>query len=83
MKPIHLVKCVKVMEDDTFTITRDSQIRAELNSNAPSVIFEDEDGVEYSITDLLGKTVTVGKKEVAVGKKRPVKRYRVIEDDDY
>jgi hypothetical protein len=86
MKTIKIVSCYLATKDGNQTITKSDQIRQHLlNPKSGEVLFEDSDGQEYRFHDLAGKTVAVGQKLCAVGKKKPTraKVQRDWEDIDY
>jgi hypothetical protein len=86
MKTIQIVSCEITTKEGTQVITKSDQIRQHLlNPKSGEVLFEDSDGQEYRFHDLAGKTVAVGQKLCAVGKKKPTraKVQRDWEDIDY
>lgn len=85
MKTIQIVSCSVITKDGNQTITKFDQIRQYLLNNKGGLVsFEDEFGQEYSHSDLIGKTVSVGKKLCAVGKKKLTRaKLQRDWDDDY
>jgi hypothetical protein len=85
MKTIQIVSCEITTKEGTQVITKSDQIRANLlNPKAQDVSFGADDGQTYYLHDLIGKTVAVGKKLCAVGKKKPAKAKVAREwDDEY